>query len=189
MEQERELEDVEAYILLEKRVGDAERGGVPEEEKVFPLGGAVCGGEKGEQEGAEGDQDLEEARLHLLQGDAEPCRTRLVAEEGYPRQAKRDQEIAAQNDEEARPEEGAGFDLCQEGYGEDRLITDLLEPEPLGDQADDSRQDHEQNQCGDEEDYPFHLPGFGLGCADDGHVWFSLVMGTDLKSVPGGLPV
>ena len=150
--------------------------GIQEEEKVFPLGGSVGGGEKGEQEGADGDQDLEEARPHLLQREAEPCRTRLVAEEGCPRQAKRDQQIAAENDEEARPEEGAGLDLCQQGHGKDRLVTHLLEPEPLGDQADDSKKDHQQDHRGDEEDHAFHLSHLGLGYRNGGHGFVSLLM-------------
>ncbi len=81
MEQKGELEDVEADILLEERVGDAEGGRIQEEQEVFPLGGAVGGGEKAEEERSHEDQDLEEARFHLLEGDAERPGPGLIAEE------------------------------------------------------------------------------------------------------------
>ena len=74
VEEKGELEDIEADILLEERVGDAEGGRIQEEEEVFPLGGAVGGGEKTDEERSHEDQDLEEARFHLPEGDAERSR-------------------------------------------------------------------------------------------------------------------
>ncbi|EKD22106.1 MAG: hypothetical protein ACD_87C00152G0001 [uncultured bacterium] len=137
MQEKGKLEDIETDILLKERVGDAEGGGIQEEEQVFPLGGSVGGGKKTDEERAREDQYLEGSRFYFPEGESEPCRR--IAKKGFPRQPHGDQQIDVKDKKKARTEKGAGLDLRQEGHSEDRLVTHLLEPEPVGNQTDDPK--------------------------------------------------
>ena len=148
--QERQPEHVEAHVLAELRVDDAEVLGVGEEDPALPLPRHPGPGDDGEEGGHD------EAHERGAPADQLPVALDdLLLRAGGPeggRQAVGDEQVDVEQDEEDGGEDRPEGDAGAQHAGEDARVVERVEPEVVGVEAGDPTQRREEHEEGDGED-------------------------------------
>ena len=145
--QQGKLEDVEPDVLPEEGVVHPEGRGVDVQQQVLPLIGPGERGKQAEQKGDCQDQELQ----GLIPGGHVDRVTSLVQLE-LRGQAVGRGEVQEEEQEVGDAEERGRLELRDQADGEDVLVTHLLEPEPVRDQAGCPPEEKEQGAQGEGQD-------------------------------------
>ncbi len=142
--EQRQAEHIEADVVPQDRIVDAERHGVPELEPAHPLAAAGQGDHQGDDQGADTD-DLayllapNHRRLH-------GTRSARADEDVRARDRRhRDPQVAVEHREREAQDEGEERRLGPQARHIDLAIPDGAEPQPLDEERDEIGQDDERD--------------------------------------------
>ena len=159
----RQCEDEERSILLEQRIGVAERAAVQEQQDLLPAAGVARSDYDGHDDGSE-HKEYARPSAPALQLQHVFVVAPAAGEESRRDRARQPQ-AAVEDAEEDRREDEEDAQLGQERGPEDRGLPDLGEPEIVGPDAGDHRAQPEEDHHEDDEDH--QVPeGSGLHLED-----------------------
>jgi hypothetical protein len=149
---ERQDEDEEAQVAAEERIGDAERRRVDVAQHRLPVDGRAHPGRQRDQQQHDRQESADQGLDH--HATRQPELVFELPDDVGRRRAGRERQVGVEKDEDGDSQRGEERSAERERLHEDVRVPDLAEPEPVGVQRHDLRdqaegqEDEEEQQDG-----------------------------------------